>query len=359
MTAATIARFVDRLSAGTAVPAALRQAYSRWRHLRYGSLIARNVALKDRFRGRRCVIVGTGVSVDEIDFGQLSNEYVFACNLLAKHKSFHRLKVAFYSATTPPEALYSPYYERILLYAVYAPADGVPIRHDNADAVIADLFSQTAEFYSGADEQTRRPHHFFSLLDQTCPDRSTVWFLDASGHQFFRRAQLFRGRQVFYVLKGFDPATALFDLAKPISFANGGLASSITVAIYMGFTEILLCGCGYTYQPRQEFHFYDAPVISLEFSEREALDWSARFAASRGVTLHRMDRVSAGYRPMFVRHQPPADSDRAIEAYARSRGVRILNLVPEGFESPVFEAVRPADVWERRRGEPVILGRPV
>ena len=43
------------------------------------------------------------------------------------------------------------------------------------------------------------------------------------------------------------------------NFGGGAFNFMIASAIYMGFNKIYLIGCGYTYSPRQEFHFYSRP----------------------------------------------------------------------------------------------------
>jgi hypothetical protein len=288
--------------------------------------------------------------VNEIGFDLLSNEYVFACNLVGKHKDFHRLKASFYGATTPPQTLHESFYERILLYGVYSPSGGVPMRPDNAEAMIADIFSQTAAFYSDPDEVTRRPHHYFSVLEKACPDPDTVWFLNAHGYRFFQAQKLFRNRHVFYVTRAGATTTPVFDIAAPMSFVDGGLPFAIVTAIYMGFKEIVLCGCGYTYQPRQEFHFYDSPVLSTDFSESEAFRWSSKLAEARGVQLRSVLRAPDGYRPMFIRDHPTDQIHRIIDGWARARGVTILNLVPDGFESPVYAPIRRQALQDLLRG---------
>lgn len=355
-----ILRTVERLL--VAAPSAkrlLRPAFYSWQNLRYRRLVSRNRILKDRFRGRRCFILGTGPSVNELDFDLLAGEHVFACSLFCKHKDFNRLQVSFYSAITPLRPLYALW----VLYQVYLPSDGVRITPKNAESVLRDMFSQTGEFFPDLREVSRGPFHLFSALATRCRNPDTIWFFNASAKRFLEAQSLFTDRQAFYVMKAAPPARLAAaqsrDLAGLLTLADGNLPFAIGAAIYMGFTEIILCGCGYTYEPLQEFHFYDLPVLSAAFSEPEAIAWSRRFAEARGVTMHSLRRTDEGYRPIFVRNRSVDDIHRVIDDFARAHGVTIFNLVPEGFESPVYSPMRHQHLQEMLRERQYVHGGPI
>jgi hypothetical protein len=80
--------------------------------------------------------------------------------------------------------------------------------------------------------------------------------------------------------------------------------------MYMGFKTVYLIGAGYTYQPYQWFHFYD-PYDTEEYKEYEKLN-----CASKPPPFH-----------------------YTIKALSDKYGVQILNVVPDGYNSPIYEAI--------------------
>ena len=84
---------------------------------------------------------------------------------------------------------------------------------------------------------------------------------------------------------------------------KGSFSFSIGVAIEMGFKEIFLIGCDYAKIPQVVGHFY-----SPEDEEVETTDELLHF-------------------------------HKQIDKYAKDHGTKIFNVVDEGFESPVFEAI--------------------
>lgn len=318
----------------------VRPVYHAWQSLRYGHLVAPNVVLKNRYPGQRCFVLGTGPSVNELDFDLLRDQYVFGCSLLFKHKDFSRLNVSFYSATVPLE----PLHKRLLQLEVSAPPDGVRITPENVERVIEDYYSQTAESIPNLDDVLQRgPSHFFSELERHCSDPDTILFLNAACRNYLNAHGLFRSRRTHYVMNAAPPmeyaSVQSHDLAGRPTFLAGQLFFAIAASIYLGFTEIVLCGCGYTYEPTQEFHFFDEPVVPYSFSEAAATQFSRRFAAARGVEVRGLRRAPDGYRPLLVSHKTVDPKHRIMKEFADTHGVRILNLVPDGFESPVYPAV--------------------
>jgi len=56
--------------------------------LRYKDLVAKNIELKDKHKGERCFILGSGPSIKKEDLKPLKNEIVFALNNFYVHKDF-------------------------------------------------------------------------------------------------------------------------------------------------------------------------------------------------------------------------------------------------------------------------------
>lgn len=59
-------------------------------------LLANNIQFKNRYRNERCFIIGNGPSISKIDFSKLENEYTFSVNQLPRNPKFEKLKTNFH-----------------------------------------------------------------------------------------------------------------------------------------------------------------------------------------------------------------------------------------------------------------------
>jgi hypothetical protein len=71
-----------------------KSAYKNSKNLDF---LKRNTELRNKYNGKRIILIFTGNSVDSIDFKSLNNEYVFACNLLkpVDSKGYDEYKYAY------------------------------------------------------------------------------------------------------------------------------------------------------------------------------------------------------------------------------------------------------------------------
>lgn len=240
----------------------LRRVYHVLEDVFDGNVFAQNGRLKGRYAGERCFLLCTGSSLKEIDLSLISEEYTFGCNLLIQHPDVRKHGLSFYAAM-------DPYFDLV--------TDPNP---------------------------TVRPAVFFPSIEAAFRGHETILFLHPSGRRFIEKNGLLCGRDVFYVRGGALMESAreqVVDLTRPITFMDGSVFFMMAAAVYMGFREIYLCGCGYTYSPLQVGHFYE--------------DW-----------------IQLDDRPVDPRHQ-------IAKEIAGQHGVSIRNVVPEGFGSPVYEGV--------------------
>lgn len=64
-------------------------------------LLETNREFKNKYKGKRCFIVGNGPSVNKIDFGQLQNELVITVNNMVRHKDYSKLNSDFHFLADP------------------------------------------------------------------------------------------------------------------------------------------------------------------------------------------------------------------------------------------------------------------
>lgn len=243
-----------------------RTGYYAWEDLRDGNVLARNAVLKNRHAGERCYVLGTGGSLKQLDLRQLRGTYSFVSNLLFKHPDFAVMQPAFF-ANVPPLRV---------------------------------MAGKPPEI---------QPENFYGGLDAAARGWRMAMFVHASCRPFIERRGLLREHDVFYVKPSgrLDRARNLSaDLTRRVPFMDGVVYFMVACACYMGFSEIVLLGCGYTFYPMSSGHFYD----DWELSEDREVDG---------------------------RH-------RRLRDFAASQGVRILNVVPSGFQSPVYEILSAEDL---------------
>jgi hypothetical protein len=126
----------------------------------------------------------------------------------------------------------------------------------------------------------------------------------------------------------------------------------IALAIFMGCKEIYLLGCGYTYSPAQAFHFFDCLGLPSNLTEKEMLMARLNFERNNSTVpdfsfLHPENILckDGNYRVdySYYRNSTAGSPDdwyykhRLIRTFAEKNGTRILNIVPSGYESPVYE----------------------
>ena len=178
-----------------------------WRHTspEMKQLVKENSRFRNQYAGQRCFIIGSGPSIKEQDLSLLKNEYTFTVNQLARNDQFHKIQPTFHVWSDPEffdekmEAKEKAEIEKCVR-AVYA-ADSHP-----------DVF------YIGKSYE--------SICRMDLPKDKTHFFV--------------QGNAIFPEFNGFvDYSTAIPSFRTVIHYC-------ITLAVYMGFSEIYLLGCDCT-----------------------------------------------------------------------------------------------------------------
>ena len=280
-----------------------RPVYHALQDIQLHGVLAPNAALKNIHRGRRCIIFGTGASILDIDLSLFAREYTFSCNEIFQHRDFDRFNLDFYTVVEP---FYGRMYGARYMQDVYK---------------------------------------LYSDIDRSFRDKNPLFFFDATLRQYFREQHFLVGKKVHYVLPKEPLAKAAVlqgDLTKRITFADGAIFTMVAASIYMGFSELYLVGCGYTYRPVHQFHFYDYPHFPAGLSEQQKEEHLAAFRrANPESEVFGLSEQNGEVRITAVMRRPDEfyKLHRRVKQYAESCGVRIVNAVPDGFESPVYDSV--------------------
>lgn len=137
------------------------------------------------------------------------------------------------------------------------------------------------------------------VKQQGCPlflNRSNVRALPRRGFHFENAYYL-------HCFSGMLAHPLTGDLAGKFNFMDGVVYTMIAVATYMGFKEIFLLGCDHSFSPMQRGHFYKR----------------------------------SDYDHIELVHAPIDQRYFLTGKFAEEHGVKIRNVVPEGFESPAYE----------------------
>lgn len=301
--ATTADKFMARLRNLGWVKDAGRTLYYLLQDLMLGNILAPNAALHNRHKDERCVIMLTGPSVDDIDVRCLASEVTICCNLAYMHPDFAAMKPTYH-------ALVEPYYGLLM---------GKKHIED-----MTFLFRQVNEGLAGSDVHL---------------------FLSGSVRSLVRRHGFFAGKDISYILPGERLLSAqqlTNDLTRRISFADGVVYASIAAAMYMGCREIYLLGAGYTYKPVYEKHFYDYISVPAHLPEHEREKEMQRLKQQYPtVEFVHMHRRGDEFMITAVSHREDDfyEGYRIVRDFAAERGVRIINVIPEGFASPVFDSI--------------------
>jgi len=284
----------------------LRPVYHVYEDIVEGGVVKKNESLKDLYKNQRCFIFGTGVSLNDVDLSKLGNENTFGCSYLFAHKNFKKLNIKFYVDAGP-------------LWTFISKKEALD---------------------------------FYSSVDRECVNPDTIFFLRATSKRFFEKHKIFQGRRVNYAKSSMPIELAnvqSIDLAKRITFLDGSTPFMIAAAIYMGFKELYLCGCGYTYQPQLMYHFHDEypdfsnwyhtikTCFSRNIPKAKMAKMIKKIEDNEKVEVYKIMRRSSYNIVRFVRNEPVNRKHKIMKEFAESKGVRIFNIVPDGFESPIYQ----------------------
>jgi hypothetical protein len=301
--------FLHTFAEKTNIKRILRPIYNYFDDLVEGNILHKNGYLRNAYPNRRCFIIGTGVSLNEIDLSLLVNEYTFGCNLIIKNKLIRELNLKF-----------------------YAEIDRFPALYNYTMNVHGSIFRTD-------------PSTYYPAIDNALTNPDALIFLHSSARRFIRKHNIFTNRNVHFVKSSSPMQNAKVqqhDLSKRITFLDGSIFFMVGTAIYMGFHELYLCGCGYTYQPVQCMHFYDSPCFPKDLGLDVISKMTDDFVNSRkvpGLRVHYMADDDKYYKPILVRDIKVDIRHKILREFAQANGAKIYNIIPDGFESPVYEKI--------------------
>jgi hypothetical protein len=282
-------------------------------------LLAKNKDLKDLHKNKRCFIIATGTSLLEIDLSKLKNEYTFGFNFIFIHEEMKKSNLNYY--------LISDTYKNVSNNMYFPKALNAKKRSDQPYKMFSEMFKMADEttLITNRDNSSAINKYFNSHIERPYYFKADINLKD-TGNQ------------------------TDVDLLKRFSTYPGSIFMAIQMAVYMGFKEIYLAGAGYTYSPTNEYHFYDGFETDTSNDYLQAEEMARSFIAermknspSKKLQYRRLVEYNGKYRGIFSQTKK-LDNEHyvahaMIKKIAESHGAKIINIVPEGFNSPVYENI--------------------
>ena len=233
-------------------------------------LISSNNKYKNIHKEKTCFVLGTGGSLNNIDFECLKNEVVFGSNFLINHIDLKKLNLDYYFEIDPIHSLFISDKNSISFSNIIEKENDLnPYKIKNKN-----------RFYYKVN-----PYHYFKEIEKKLSLKTTLFF-NSSSKNFITKNSLFKDFNTSYV-KGLKPMNEakkqVFDISRRMTFHDGSMHAMIGTALYMGFKKIFLIGADYALSPSMEYHYYDQPKFSKITNDEEAKKLIAKFAKINNV----------------------------------------------------------------------------
>ena len=294
--------------------------------------LKKNSALADQYLGKRIFLLLTGSSLQQIDISKLKNEYTLGANFIFLHEDIKKLDPTFFMTIDP-------------------------IRAFTYNSFI------WPEAYRGLTGPDRMRAYYRDVDDKL--GNGTKLILHDDNYQFLKKNELLKNKTIYFVKAKKDlrlddriPYRDMADMTKRSIAGGGAVFFSILILMYMGFKEIYLAGAGYTYDPVYMLHFYENFSFAKSLGRKKAEEEARKAIAEHNKIVDgRMEfydfwEKGDHYNGIYISRQDFSqnmEKHLLLNNYAKAQGVKIYNIVPEGFTRPIYEPLTWAEV-ERRIG---------
>jgi hypothetical protein len=321
----------------------IKNALKDWLDLSGNRLLRKNKSLKNFYTNKRVFLICSGSSINYIDLSLLKNEETMCVGHF-----YHDETVA---PLEPKMFLLGETYKNIdKNERIYALKLKNPL-HDKYK--IPNFLAKHSDFLR---DQENRKLWYCNQIDRSFMAGSKI-FATAEDHSFIHQNGLYKDKQIVYTKYSSVSSKKKFtlddfDLTKRMyAFNAGSVACALMSLMHLGFKDIFLVGAGYTMSPRLVLHYYDNYVFpselgferSKQLAEAIALDHNKIYKSS--MYLYNMYEANGLYHAQFVeefKEDQNSSAHEQISSFAKANNIRIRNIVPAGFESPIYEKA----TWE-------------
>ena len=172
----------------------LSRSFYAINYFKIKKIIGKNIELKDKHKGQRCFIIGTGPSLNDLDLTYLKDEITFGVNFLYKSEQYKVIEPKYYT-------------------------------------IVDEAFYNKGEEYLN------------NILDET---KNSIMICNYKGKNVVDNCKT-KPKDVYYIYQKLFPHKGLtcVDAHKNMTIAMNVVTVCIQMAIYMGFSEIYLIGADF------------------------------------------------------------------------------------------------------------------
>lgn len=228
------------------------------------NIIKKNQKLKDKYKDKRCFILGNAPTIKNIDLKKLKDEYVFVMSTFYNHPDYSELNNSIFTSV---------------------------------NLTGSKIYNENLKWLKAIDDNTKSTNMFFFDIQQK---------------NIIEDNNLFSNKSVYYI--GTADLTRTYDLSIPTAGYYTNVIQALEIAIYLGFSEIYLhsvnintiCNDGkYDYFFQREKLPYKDPevnengVVKNFFTEIEATYFATKgiyelgiYASDNNVKIYYTNRES-------------------------------------------------------------------
>ena len=284
-------------------------------NLKSTKVVKQNIKLKDKYLGARCFVLATGEPLSYISLIELRSEYTIGISGITLHNDFKSLDLSFYIDTEP---LNAPFFKNRSCF----------------------------EDFKLPNKELPRQKRYYDYLDRELGNNGTILFLNADNYNYINRSNYFSNSEKYYLRYSNRINQQIQDIDNRYLGGGGTIFNSLEVMLYLGFKEIYLLGAGYTYQPTFYLHFYDNHIFQGNLSKKEAFNL-AKNSINNSVDNDKLivkDVVlmNGEWRSVCVNKHTMASylkKHKIMKKKAENYNAQIINVVPDGFLSPVYKSI--------------------
>ena len=253
----------------------------------YRQILQNNAVYKNIHKGERCFILCSGPSINELDLKKLKDEKCISCSRHHQH---------------PDYAIYAPQYHCV---------PQVTTQHNINEDLALQLFEETDQYIGKA-----------------------TLFAHTDDYAFIQNKGLFSGRTVRFVHAHLDVDegdVCIPDLAKPILSIGSVPIMALQIALYMGFSNIVLLGVEHdSFITSRYEYFYKNNIMVGKDDSVNADATINRQTCSRAKEFSALSSLWKQY--------------ECLQSCALMQGVSIVNATPNT-ALDVFPRVRYDDLF--------------
>jgi len=299
--------------------------------------LKKNIKLKNSYKDKRAFLICSGSSLNYVDLSLLMNEETMCIGHLYMNKSIHKLN--------PKMFLLGETYKGLRNREDLIHQYNNPVFPEFKDR---DYFDKYNEYLKN---ENSRDIWYCNQINQCFKEGSTI-FVKSEDYSFVKKNNLYLNKKVVYTkYAGLSRKKEFtlddFDFTKRMySFNAGSVTCALTTLINLGFKEIYLLGAGYTMKPRLELHFYNNYIFPIEKGYEKALSNANEIIDSHNkyfnsnIKLFKLYEKDGYYHSQYVqdfKDDENSFSHKQVNNLAKSNNIKIINVVPDGFESPIYE----------------------